>query len=132
MNNKKKTFGFVIVAVTTILAVVCTYLYKSVMIQNSLTYGLMIAAAVVGALALILAMATGKEIANLFALVHTILIMAALGNSIAPMVNEIGLVYAGLNPKTNLTGFITFAVVSGIAWLISVIACFMGVVKKEA
>ena len=132
MNSKKMTPGFVLVAVTTILALVCTFLYKSAMIQNSLTYVLMIAAAVAGALALVLAMVKGQEIANFVAMLHTILIMVAIGNSIAPMVNEMGLVFAGLNPTTNLTGFLTFVVVSCIAWLISVIASFMGIIKQEA
>ena len=46
------------------------------------------------------------------------------------MVNEMGLVFAGLNPQTNLSGFITYAIAAGIAWLISVVASFAGVTGK--
>ena len=130
MNNKKITVGFVLAAVSTVLAIVCAFLYKSVVQQDSMTYTLLIFAAVAGAAALVLAFVLGKEIPNFCLIIHTVLVMAALGMSIAPMVNEIGLVYAGLNPQTNVTGFYTFAVFAGITWLIAVVASFIGVSKK--
>ena len=119
MKNNKITLGFVLAAVSTILCVVGLVLYKSALMQDSLTNTLLICAAVAGAAALVLAFVLGKEIPT-------------IGISAAPMVNEFGLVYAGLNPKTNLSGYITFAVCACIAWVISIVASFMGVTKKEA
>ena len=129
-NNKKITLGFVLAAVSTILSAVCAFLYKSALMKDSRTYAFLAAAAAAGLLALILARTMGKEIPNLLLAAHAILLMAALGISIAPMVNEMGLVFAGLNPQTNLSGFITYAIAAGIAWLISVVASFAGVTGK--
>ena len=132
MKNNKITLGFVLAAVSTILCVVGLVLYKSALMQDSLTNTLLICAAVAGAAALVLAFVLGKEIPNICLIAHAVLIMAAIGISAAPMVNEFGLVYAGLNPKTNLSGYITFAVCACIAWVISIVAPFMGVTKNEA
>lgn len=131
MKNKVSFIGFALVCASTVLAIVSAILYNFAYIKAPQTYTLLIIAAIVGAGALALAVALGKEIPNLLAAAHAVLLMAALGVSIAPMVNEMGLVYAGLNPQTNLTGFITFAVFTGVAWLIAVIGAFLGVAKRE-
>ena len=132
MNNKKISVGFVLAAVSTVLAIVCAVLYKSVVQQNGTTYALLILAAVAGAAALVLAFVLGKEIPNLFLIAHAVLLMAAIGISIAPVVNDMGLVFAGLYQKDIINAYITFAVFGCIAWLVSVVASFVGVTKKEA
>lgn len=132
MNNKKITLGFVLAAVSTVLAIVGLFLYKSVVQQASTTYTLLILAAVAGAAALVLALVLGKEIPNLFLVAHAVLLMAVVGISVAPVVNDMGLVFAGLYQMDIIKAYITFAVVSCIAWLISVVASFLGVTKKEA
>ena len=132
MNSKTFKPGFVLAAASTVLSVVCAVLYKSAYIKTSTTYVLLICAALAGAAALALAVTRGKEIPNLLLAAHAVLLMASIGIAIGPMVNEIGLVYAGLNPKTNVTGFITYAIAAGITWLISVAASFMGITTQEA
>lgn len=132
MNNKKITLGFVLAAVSTVLSVVCIFLYGSALMKDGMTNTLLIAAAAAGIIALVLAFAVGKELPNICLIAHAVLIMAAIGISAAPMVNEFGLVFAGLNPQTNLSGYITFAVCACIAWVIAVVASFMGITKKEA
>ena len=134
MNNKKKiTFGFVLAAVSTVLAIVCAILYKSVVQQNSTTYTLLIFAAVAGVAALVLALVlSGKEIPNLFLIAHAVLLMAAIAISIAPVVNDMGLVFAGLYQMDIISAYITYAVCTCIAWLIAVVAAFTGVTKKAA
>lgn len=131
MNNKKITLGFVLAAVSTVLAIVCAFLYKSVGQQAGTTYTLLIFAAVAGAAALVLALVIGKEIPNLFLVAHAVLLMAVIGVSIAPVVNDMGLVFAGLYQNDIISAYITFAVVACIAWLIAVVASFMGLTKKE-
>ena len=132
MNNKKITLGFVLAAVSTVLSVVCAILYKSVVQQTSMTYTLLIFAAVAGAAALVLALVPGKEIPNLFLVAHAVLLMAAIGISIAPVVNDMGLVFSGLYQKDIISAYISFAVCACIAWLISVVASFLGATKAEA
>ena len=132
MNKNVKMIGFVLAAASTVLSLVCVILYKFVYIRTGNTTPLLIGAVIAGALALVTAVAMGKELPNILLLAHTVLVMAGLCISIAPMVNEIGLVYAGLNPQTNVTGFYTFAVFAGVTWLIALIASFIGLTKKAA
>ncbi len=132
MNNKKITVGFVLAAVSTVLAIVCAFLYKSVVQQDSMTYTLLIFAAVAGAAALVLAFVMGKEIPNLFLVAHAVLLMAVIGISIAPVVNDMGMVFAGLYQMDIINAYITFAIFACIAWLVAVVASFLGVTKKEA
>lgn len=131
MNKKVSIIGFILVAASTVLSIVSAILYSGVLMKDGLTYTLLILAAVAGAIALGLALALGKEIPNLFVIAHAILAMAALGISIAPMVNEMGLVYAGLNPQSNLTSFIVFAVFACVTWVLALLGSFIGVTKKE-
>ena len=132
MNNKKITLGFVLAAVSTVLAIVGLFLYKSVGQQIGTTNTLLILAAVAGAAALVLALVLGKEIPNLFLIAHAVLLMAAVGVSVAPVVNDMGLVFAGLYQMDIINAYITFAVVGCVAWLVSVVASFLGVTPKEA
>ena len=132
MNNKKITLGFVLAAVSTVLAIVGLFLYKSVGQQIGTTNTLLILAAVAGAAALVLALVLGKEIPNFFLIAHAVLLMAAVGVSVAPVVNEMGLVFAGLYQMDIINAYITFAVVGCVAWLVSVVASFLGVTPKEA
>ncbi|MBQ3724157.1 MAG: hypothetical protein IJQ46_05225 [Oscillospiraceae bacterium] len=132
MNNKKITLGFVLAAVSTVLAIVGLFLYKSVGQQIGTTNTLLILAAVAGAAALVLALVLGKEIPNFFLIAHAVLLMAAVGVSVAPVVNDMGLVFAGLYQMDIINAYITFAVVACVAWLVSVVASFLGVTPKEA
>ncbi|MBQ6249832.1 MAG: hypothetical protein IJQ17_01170 [Oscillospiraceae bacterium] len=132
MNNKKITLGFVLAAVSTVLAIVGLFLYKSVGQQIGTTNTLLILAAVAGAAALVLALVLGKEIPNFFLIAHAVLLMAAVGVSVAPVVNDMGLVFAGLYQMDIINAYITFAVVGCVAWLVSVVASFLGVTPKEA
>ena len=132
MNNRKITLGFVLAAVSTVLAIVGLFLYKSVGQQIGTTNTLLILAAVAGAAALVLALVLGKEIPNFFLIAHAVLLMAAVGVSVAPVVNDMGLVFAGLYQMDIINAYITFAVVACVAWLVSVVASFLGVTPKEA
>ena len=132
MKNKVSYFGFVLVAAATVLAVVSAVLYKFSYATVGTTVVLLVLTAVAGAIALALAVALGKEIPNLFVVAQAVLAMAALAMSIAPMVNEIGLVYAGLDPMSNLTGYIVFVAFAGVTWVIALLASFCGITKKAA
>ena len=119
----KKTLGLYIFILAAILAVVAVVLYGSVMYTADAVRPVMACAAVVLAF-------MGKTFANFLAIVATALAMLGLGLSVGPMVNEIGLVYAGLNPYSNVAGFVNFAVVAAIIWVLALIGTFCGLVKK--
>lgn len=125
----KKTLGLYIFILAAILAVVAVVLYGSVMYTADAVRPVMIAVAVVACAAVVLAF-MGKTFANFLAIVATALAMLGLGLSVGPMVNEIGLVYAGLNPYSNVAGFVNFAVVAAIIWVLALIGTFCGLVKK--
>lgn len=130
MKNNVSKIGFVLIAATTVLSIVSAILYNFALYKTGIVFVMLILAAVSGALALGLAAVLGKEIPNFLVIIHAVLLMVALAASIAPMVNEFGLVYAGLNQSSNLTGYILFAVFACVTWLLALIASFIGVTKK--
>ena len=127
---KKTSFGFYLIALSTVLAIVGLVLYKNALVKTSMVNTFLILAIVAGACACVAAIALGKEIANVLAAAHVILLMAAVAVSIGPMVNDIGLAYAGLNQWSAITPYFTFVGVGCAGWLISLIASFAGIVKK--
>ncbi|MBQ6479937.1 MAG: hypothetical protein IJI45_02355 [Anaerolineaceae bacterium] len=127
----KRSFGFYLVAISTILSIAGLVLYRKALMQTSMTNTLLICAIAAGVCALLAALATGKEISNILCAAHVILVIAAISVSIAPMVNEIGLVYAGLNPQSNLTGYLHFAIVTCIGWIIGLVSTFTGIIQKN-
>lgn len=131
MNNKKISLGFVLAAISTVLSVVCLFLYKPVVQQTGTTNTLLICAALAGAAALVLAFVLGKEISNLLLIVHAVLLIAVIGVSVAPVVNDMGLVFAGLYQNDIISAYITFAVLVCIAWLLSLVSTFTGLTKKD-
>ena len=127
---KKTSFGFYLIALSTVLAIVGLVLYKNALVKTSQVNTFLILAIVAGACAIIAAIALGKEIANVLAAAHVILLMAAVAVSIGPMVNDIGLAYAGLNQWSAIIPYFQFVGVACGGWLLSLIASFSGIVKK--
>ncbi len=128
---KNKALGFYLSAVTAILAVVGVVLYGGVQYQDKLVTGLLIAAIVVGVLTVGASFAgSGLEALNLLPIVSSILLLVADGLAAGPMVREVANVIAGLNPMDTIQGWITFTVLTAVAWLLSVVATFGGVTKK--
>ena len=127
---KKTSFGFYLIALSTVLAIVGLVLYKNALVKTGQVNTFLILAIVAGACACVAAIALGKEIANVLAAAHVILLMAAVAVSIGPMVNDIGLAYAGLNQWSAITPYFHFVAVGCVGWLLSLIASFAGIVKK--
>jgi len=126
----KKTAGFYLSALSAVLALVCVFLYGSVLFTSSYVRPLLIANVVLSALILVL-VAANKPVpgGNLLPLVGAILCMAAVALSIAPMINTVVFAFMGMNPMSNAQGFLVFAGFGLCAWLLSVIASFLGLVK---
>ena len=130
MKDRASLLGIVLSGSTTVLTIVSILLYKFTLIKTNNTYIMLVCAAGVGLLSLLIAIRIGKELPNFIVLIQTLLVMAGLGFSVAPMVNEIGLVYAGLNPQSNLTAYLIVVAFAAISWLIGLIATFTGITKR--
>ncbi|MEE3458119.1 MAG: hypothetical protein VZQ82_08775 [Lachnospiraceae bacterium] len=129
----KKTAGFYLSALSAVLALVCIFLYGSVLFTSAYVRPLLIADVVVSALVLALVgMNKTVPFGNVLPLVGAVLCMGAVALSIAPMVNTVVFAFMGMNPMSNAQGFLTFAGVGLCAWLLAVIASFMGLFKKAA
>lgn len=130
MKDKASVLGIVLAGSSTVLTIVSIILYNFTLIKTNNTYIMLACAAAAGVLALWVAVKLGRELPNFIVVIHVLLVLAGLGFSIAPMVNEIGLVYAGLNPQSNLTGFLIFVAFAAVTWLIGLVAAFTGITKK--
>ena len=128
----KKTTGFYLSMLSCILALVCIFLYGNVLYTNTYVRPLLIAGVAVSVLLLVLAGKGKTTIVNILPLLSAILCMAAVALSIAPMVNTVVFAFMGMNPMSNAQGFLVFAGAGLCAWLLSVIAAFLGIVKKAA
>lgn len=128
----KKTLGFYLSALTLVLAIAGVVLYGSVPETHSLVRPLLGICIVLSLL--FLALCAGKKAfpgGNLLPLLNALLLMGALGLSIAPMSNTVVFAFMGMSPMSSAEGYLVFAGVSAAAWLFSVIAAFTGIVKKQ-
>lgn len=129
-TKAKKSFGFFILAIAAIAAIVGIVLYGSSYSTTPKAYGFMIAAVVVAVLALIVGLVTGNRISNWAGVIAAALMAAGLGWSLTVMVDAIGYVISGLYQFSTLQSYITFAICGGIAWLLFVVSGFAGILKK--
>ena len=128
----KKTLGFYLTALSAVLALVCIFLYGNVLFTSTYVRPLLIASVILSVLILAAAAKGKSTVGNILPLLSAILCMTAIALSIAPMVNTVVFAFMGMNPMSNAQGFLVFAGVSLCAWLLSVIAAFLGIVKKTA
>lgn len=128
----KKTTGFYLSVISAVLTLICLFQYGNVLFSNSYVRPLLIASLVLSVLFLAVSAKGKSSVGNLLPLLNAVLVMAAIALSIAPMVNTVVFAFMGMNPMSNAQGFLVFAGVAFCAWLFSVIASFLGVVKKAS
>ena len=126
----KKTTGFYLSVISAVLVLICLFLYGNVLFPNNYVRPLLIASLVLSVLLLAVSTKGKSSIGNLLPLLNAVLVMAAIALSIAPMVNTVVFAFMGMNPMSNAQGFLVFAGVALCAWLFSVIASFLGILKK--
>lgn len=125
---KNRASGFYLTLVAAILALVDVILYGKVMYTMPVVYGVLIAAVVVELLAIVI----NKRVFNNFLpIIEGVLLGYGLAMSFFVMVNQIGYVIAGLDKIDTLYSFIAFAVIAGIAMLLSIVAGFLKQQKDE-
>ena len=128
---KKKTIGFTLVLISTVLAVIGLVLYRNTLVKTDMVNIFLILAIAAGVCAIVAAIAMGRELANFIAAAHVILMMVAIAVSISPMVNDIALAYAGLNQWNSILPYFYFAGVVCAGWLLGLVASFTGIVKNQ-
>lgn len=128
MGNKKA--GFFVMCAAAIVGIVSIIMYKGAYVTSNEAYICLVAAAVVGAASAFLAPKTPK-IFNWGAPVAAALAACGLAFSATVMSDPIGYVISGLYSADTLTGYIYFAVVAAIAWVLYLAVGFMGIGKEE-
>ena len=127
----KKTIGFYLNAVSAVLSLICVFLYGNVLSTAPMVRPLLIANALLSAAVLALTVVKGSvPFANLLPVAAAALCMGALAASIKPMASTVVFVFMGMSPMSSAQGYLVFAVLSFLAWLLCVIAAFPGIVKK--
>lgn len=129
----KKTTGFYLSAISAVLTLACIFLYGKVLFTSSYVRPLLIVSLVLSVVILGVTATKGKfPGGNILPLLNAVLGMAAIALSVAPMVNTVVFAFMGMNPMSNAQGFLVFVSVALCAWLFSVIASFLGLVKQAA
>ena len=123
---QKKTVGYYMTMLAAILSLIALFLYRGVLIKVTAPSAASAAAVVVFVLLTLLESKINSAIIlRLIAFLNAVLMAFALISSIGPMINQIGFVFAGLDPMSTISAVITFAVLSGISMLLNIIASFI-------
>ena len=128
MGNKKA--GFFVMCAAAVIGIVSIIMYKGAYVTSNEAYICLIAAAVVGAASAFLAPKTPK-IFNWGAPVAAALAACGLAFSATVMADPIGYVISGLYSADTLKGYIYFAVVAAIAWVLYLAVGFMGIGNED-
>lgn len=127
----KKTLGFYLSAVSAVLALVSVILYGNVLATEGMVRPLLIISVVLSVLILALTATKGKlPGGNLLPVVNAVLCMGAVAMSFGPMANTVVFAFMGMTPMSDAQGYLVFVGVGLAAWLVSVIAAFLGIAKE--
>ncbi len=129
-SKVKLSAGFFISCLAIIVSIVGLALYGKAYNTSQQAYTLLIAAVVVEVLSTAGALKFPK-VFNWGAPIAGLLAAAGLVYSATVMVDPIGYVVSGLYESSTLSGFITFAVVAGVGWLLYLVASFTGLAKEN-
>ena len=123
--------GFYLAAVSAVLTLVSLLLYPGVFATTGEVKVFLILSLIAAVVAIVLSFVLKNELTNLIAGAIAILMILAFCFSIGPMVTPIAYWYAGLYDYSTVSAYFTFAIVWAIAWFLSVVVSFTGVVKKD-
>ena len=124
MGKFKRGFSVILTVVAAILAIVAAILYRGVLYTFKPVYAMLIAAAVVGCLRYVLAGFLPRVASYLPICMAALLASAAVWGT-QLMVNQLGYVYAGLDPISTIMTWIYFIGFTCVGMLLSIIASFM-------
>ena len=119
MMNMKKASALI----AAVLAVVAAIIYRGVLYRFQPVYYLMIGAAVLACLRFFLASRL-PVLAAYFPICAAALFASAFVWGTSLMVNQLGYVYAGLDPVSTVMSWIWFAAICFIGMILSIVAAF--------
>lgn len=128
----KKSAGFYFTIVATILFIVGTVMYTSVMYTNTVVFVMLALAIIWEVLVIVLSGKFGdKAFFNWTPVIGAVLAAAAAVWGAELMVNQIGYVVAGLDEMSTIMSFIYYEVVMVITLLVCIICSFLKQTKDN-
>ena len=128
MNLSKKKAGSYISLAAAIVLIVSIILYGSVMHPYAYTTALLWPAVICAALGFIL---SDRAVGSLMPVAAAVLVSLAAVYGISLMVNQIGYVISGLDDINTISGTIRFEIAAVIALILSILASFLPMAKKD-
>ncbi len=125
MKNKSVGFYLTLAAAVLMLVGLPFYAQSAYAITTVYIMTVIVAVAVVGMFL------TKGEIANGLCIVGTVAAAAAVIFSFSTQLDAIGYVLSGLYTFSQIQGFVVFAVLAIIGWILLIVASFTGVSKKN-
>ncbi len=125
MKNKSVGFYLTLAAAVLMLVGLPFYAQSAYAISTVYIMAAIVAVAVVGMFL------TKGEIANGLCIVGTAAAAAAVIFSFSTQLDPIGYVVAGLYTFSQIQGFVVFAVLAIVGWILLIVASFTGVSKKN-
>ena len=109
-----------------ILSLIALFLYQGALIKATSPSVASAAAVIVFVLLTLLESKINSAILlRLIAFVNAALMAFALINGLAPMLIQISLVIAGVDPMSTLSAVVAFAALSGVSMLLNIVASFI-------
>ena len=123
---QKKTVGYYIAMLAAILSLIALFLYQGALIKVISPSVASAAAVIVFVLLTLLESKINSAILlRLIAFVNAALMAFALINGLAPMITQISLVFAGVDPMSTISAVVAFAALSGVSMLLNIVASFI-------
>ena len=130
MNENNKAKGFYLILLSAVLAAVSVALYTQVLLTTPMAYVWLVVGIICGVATLVASKMTDKKaLLNWGTVVMAVCVILGLAQATTSMVYPIGYVISGLYQFSSIQSYIVFMVVGSVAWLSSVFAGFLGVMK---
>ena len=126
----EKKIGFYLVMAAAVLSLVSMLIYRTVLSQLGMVYGLSVIPAIVAVLAG-MKMTGAKELLNWAGPVNAVVTALTAIISCSIMLDAFGLVVSGLYQFSQIRSYVIYAAVVAIAMILNVAAGFTGIVEEN-
>lgn len=131
-SNLVKTKGFYLSLIAAVLSLAAIVVYRNVIYTNSAVYYVLVITVMIEALMVVLTAVKGiRAEYNIFMIINTVLTMLGAGLSVALMVHEIAIAFAGLNEWSVLYTYFLYIALTILGWLLFLVTTFIGIVGEK-
>ena len=128
----EKKVGFYLMCAAAVLSLISMVIYRTVLSQMKIVYGLSIIPAIITILIVVIVKALGeKEVLNWAAAVNAVITALTAIISCSIMLDAFGYVVSGLYQFSQIRSYVIYAVVVVIAMILNVAAGFTGIVGES-